>query len=988
MTGRFLFYILPFIPVVLALLGLKYLLIYIALVILVEIYFAYESISVFLRENIYLGLGSVGWLIWNGIWIAIAYLVYLTTRWGLVISLIFSSKVFLLLSFMTEQAILIYFLVALSLIADVFGAFKLLILRGDMVGLVLGISLIALSLIFHFSLSGATAGFWEKEEEKEKNPAEKEEGGKEPDSMPLSVFFSRNRMMMALGLRNNFAGILIGAVVRQTAYFFSALETLILDYKQRGRLQREARELFADFVRQNGIRLEDYISGDPEDIWGAVWNLPNIGRLEEARGLEENTKEIEMIERDAELLRKKHQNILSYFQAGEKIKVMTYQNGKPTEIEVEIPPYPRWGLWLFLEAIIDEAFLRFLQEQIIPQVQQPLWVQFDNLFLTYFPEFPIFKYFVQVYYANIDRSATNIAVVGRIGTGKSSSVYIPNLLNWMGNAIVYDPKGELFKRTAGYRREVLGQDIYVINAQAEYDKETGKWFLHSHRFNIIDLSSASAPPEGFDFTDTDIRDFIEALKKKVLPQGNAGEEKGWMDRAGEIAKAYLVFVNMLPRSYRRLETFLHLLYGSIPYDLLPPEISNELRMYYGEVGEEVNVPSQATLSAIIRWLEERVKSFIQTGMETESLSAIRSAIASATQFTRMAEETYTSIEASLNNMASALSESVVLTLSEATDFRYATMIRKPFTLYLITSLAPTDAQEFYFSMVMDLLIKEISRTAPESSVSKTTEIEPLAFFIDEFANIPAISGMGKLINTLRSRRVFFILGLQGIEQVRVKYGEEAKAIFTGISNYIFYPVALNPDDARSLSEMLKSQDLVRKITRLELGQGYLAVEKAIKKITQLRWFLIPALRERGGYSVEIREYPRLEVKRLKVKSLRVQAIKEGEEDIQIAGLLQGALRDTLVFAFEMRQKGVLADEDYRKVDRFINSLFEALKDPAFVRILPTAGVIKKQAERYRRSGKGYADALFFVNTVATTLGANRDVADILQTLRDRALEVD
>lgn len=49
-------------------------------------------------------------------------------------------------------------------------------------------------------------------------------------------------------------------------------------------------------------------------------------------------------------------------------------------------------------------------------------------------------------------------------TGKSSTVLIPNLLTYEGSVLVMDPKGELAAETAAHRRDVLGQDVYVLDA--------------------------------------------------------------------------------------------------------------------------------------------------------------------------------------------------------------------------------------------------------------------------------------------------------------------------------------------------------------------------------------------------------------------------------------------------------------------------------------------------------------------------------------------
>jgi type IV secretion system protein VirD4 len=68
----------------------------------------------------------------------------------------------------------------------------------------------------------------------------------------------------------------------------------------------------------------------------------------------------------------------------------------------------------------------------------------------------------------------HLALYARTGTGKSSSVVIPNCFAWRGSLVVLDVKGEAFRATAGYRADVLGQDVYLFDPAAE-DGRTHRW---------------------------------------------------------------------------------------------------------------------------------------------------------------------------------------------------------------------------------------------------------------------------------------------------------------------------------------------------------------------------------------------------------------------------------------------------------------------------------------------------------------------------------
>jgi type IV secretion system protein VirD4 len=62
------------------------------------------------------------------------------------------------------------------------------------------------------------------------------------------------------------------------------------------------------------------------------------------------------------------------------------------------------------------------------------------------------------------------------GSGKGTSLIIPNLLNWPGSIVVLDPKGEAYQLTSGFRAR-YAQQVYRF---APYDEQG-----HTHRFNPL-----------------------------------------------------------------------------------------------------------------------------------------------------------------------------------------------------------------------------------------------------------------------------------------------------------------------------------------------------------------------------------------------------------------------------------------------------------------------------------------------------------------------
>lgn len=81
-------------------------------------------------------------------------------------------------------------------------------------------------------------------------------------------------------------------------------------------------------------------------------------------------------------------------------------------------------------------------------------------------------------------------------SGKGVGIVIPNLLDWEQSAVVQDIKQECFDLTSKYRKEKLGQDVYLFNP---FDRNT-------HRYNplhYINMQGTNA--------DTELNDFANIL---------------------------------------------------------------------------------------------------------------------------------------------------------------------------------------------------------------------------------------------------------------------------------------------------------------------------------------------------------------------------------------------------------------------------------------------------------------------------------------------
>lgn len=71
-------------------------------------------------------------------------------------------------------------------------------------------------------------------------------------------------------------------------------------------------------------------------------------------------------------------------------------------------------------------------------------------------------------------------------SGKGVGVVIPNCLSWPHSLVVLDIKQENFNLTSGYRRKVLGQQVFLFNPFAEEADANGKATPVTHCWNPFD----------------------------------------------------------------------------------------------------------------------------------------------------------------------------------------------------------------------------------------------------------------------------------------------------------------------------------------------------------------------------------------------------------------------------------------------------------------------------------------------------------------------
>lgn len=120
---------------------------------------------------------------------------------------------------------------------------------------------------------------------------------------------------------------------------------------------------------------------------------------------------------------------------------------------------------------------------------------------------------------------SHIVTIAGSRSGKGVSLVVPNLLSYRGSVICVDLKGENAAITAQYRRDVLGQDMMILDPFHVTEFETAQFnplaFLEPDSHTLID----------------DVGDISEALIVRT-----SGKDAHWDESAKSVIKMILLYI--------------------------------------------------------------------------------------------------------------------------------------------------------------------------------------------------------------------------------------------------------------------------------------------------------------------------------------------------------------------------------------------------------------------------------------------------------------
>jgi type IV secretion system protein VirD4 len=308
-------------------------------------------------------------------------------------------------------------------------------------------------------------------------------------------------------------------------------------------------------------------------------------------------------------------------------------------------------------------------------------------------------------------------VVAPQGGGKGVGFVVPNLITYPGSMVVIDPKGENAQQTAKYRREVLKQEVYILDPCAV----TG---LDSNSFNPLTWLEGSSE---IDFM-ADLIEFSEA----VIETGKT-QEPYWANCARILFRALVCYLAGHDPEHFNLnklyglaclpspnfkQLMLDMANSQIPNELLRDWVSSSGAWFLG-LTDDHQKTHLSTLREAIHWMGNR-------------------------------------------GAAKVMGTS---------DFNFRVLKRQKMTVYLCVHPLQLAAYRGWFRLMISQAVKGVFINEGKPDI-------PVVFMLDEFARaVGRLTAVDDGMVQIRGYGGRFAFVLQGIGQVKSIYPDQQWTVF-------------------------------------------------------------------------------------------------------------------------------------------------------------------------------------------------------------------
>ena len=336
----------------------------------------------------------------------------------------------------------------------------------------------------------------------------------------------------------------------------------------------------------------------------------------------------------------------------------------------------------------------------------------------------------------------NSLLLAPTGSGKGVGFLIPTLLNYKGSMIVFDPKGENYNITAGYRKS-----FSRVIRFAPCDNFTA-------RFNPL---MAIRDGDEYAFRDANlIADIIFAPAKA----GSSGTEEHFNNLAKGMATTAILHVrfsdNVEDKSLAGVLKFL----THTDYATLKEKKNKEAQ------GEESGQGDEQFMSML-----ECKHYYVIDGKKIESKELHSKIAGGASRVLNIAARERSSVFTTVFSKMQLFDDPLLAQATSGDDFEIEDFINceEPITLYLTVPYSDVQRIAPVFKLLISFMLKKFSGGETQHGSVKLKN--HLLFMLDEFPTLGYFPDIAEVMGVLRGYGINFIIVCQALSQLVDRYGQ-------------------------------------------------------------------------------------------------------------------------------------------------------------------------------------------------------------------------
>lgn len=409
-------------------------------------------------------------------------------------------------------------------------------------------------------------------------------------------------------------------------------------------------------------------------------------------------------------------------------------------------------------------------------------------------------------------------VMGAMGSGKSTALFIPWLCLHKGSCVVTDLKGELATITAG-RQKRMGKECYIIDPAGQVSGHETARYCPFSEMRLLEQEDPDAVV-GFGAK------IVDALRVNLSPK-----DPFWDDKAKTIEKGITFYGHVTMGEEMNLIKLYELcLYG-------------DETLFWQSVEQGEIDPDEDGMSAVDTMAAKMVA--MRHGPYGEIIAA------AGQEIMDMPEKTRGGVFSVIKEDVEFLSDPQVRKTCEGSDFYYRDLKRKKMAVYRSIPLAWLGLKQMRLLRMHDLL--------SQNAIMRDPHIVPkdkVLLLLDEFTAAGKIDGLEQILPIMRSLGGLAVIGVQTRGQIVKTYGEHGANMIFGNAESIQVLQTGDPDTLQKVAGQLGKRSFIRK-EKVRDGKGRIQkrpvrAEHPLMTAEQLKRFL----NRNRGYQVILRSEDR------------------------------------------------------------------------------------------------------------------------------------